>query len=74
MFQRGDELNAVKYLLNQFRVVVILGPRQCGKITLVRADHYSAFENPVDCHLSRFHLRLRTDKCFGCVGRKELGN
>ena len=36
MIQRESILNTLKYALNRSRVVVLVGPRQCGKTTLAR--------------------------------------
>jgi len=45
---RHRDLDALSKLMKIFRVVAILGPRQCGKTTLARAigaDHYFDLEN-----------------------------
>ncbi|MCF8069118.1 MAG: ATP-binding protein [Desulfobacterales bacterium] len=48
---RSKDYNEIKYLIQNFSVTAILGPRQCGKTTLARdfkADHYFDLENPRD--------------------------
>lgn len=52
---RHDDLKNIKGLLENFRVVAILGPRQCGKTTLAKqlsSDYYFDLESPVD--INRF--------------------
>ena len=51
MIDRKHDWEAVAKRVQMFPVVAILGPRQCGKTTLVRAmnaDHYLDLENPQD--------------------------
>lgn len=55
MINRSYDIKQIKTMLDLFRVVAILGPRQCGKTTLARqfsANEYFDLENPVD--LNRF--------------------
>jgi len=55
MINRPYDIQQIRHMLDLFRVVCILGPRQCGKTTLARqffTCDYFDLENPVD--LSRF--------------------
>lgn len=49
MVGRKKEIKEIKHLLNNFRIIAILGARQVGKTTLARyfkADYYFDLENP----------------------------
>lgn len=51
MIKRTSDVEKIEALGRIFPVVGILGPRQCGKTTLVKqlaADHYFDMENPAD--------------------------
>jgi predicted AAA+ superfamily ATPase len=74
MIQRHIDIQSVKNRLNQFRVTVILGPRQSGKTTLaksLRGDTYFDLENPRD--LARLdHPQLALEKCTGTIIIDEI--
>lgn len=51
LIERRTDFEEIQKLIRLFPVVAILGPRQCGKTTLVKAmvyDHYFDLENPRD--------------------------
>lgn len=51
LIERKTELREIKSRIDLFPVTAILGPRQCGKTTLVQSlalNHYFDLENPRD--------------------------
>lgn len=74
LIERRTDFEEIQKLIRLFPVVAILGPRQCGKTTLVKAmayDHYFDLENPRD--ISRLEQpQLALERLKGVIVIDEI--
>ncbi|OIO73627.1 MAG: hypothetical protein AUJ85_07530 [Elusimicrobia bacterium CG1_02_37_114] len=74
IIQRKKDIKRIRYLISNFPVTAILGPRQSGKTFLakqIKYSHYFDLENPRD--LSRFeNSRLTLEELEGLIVIDEI--